>query len=208
LLITANPSAATLAALYADPNFANLFGIPASAIAYVIDARNANLARNHLDGIDFDLGYHTLRGGAFEIGASGTWLFHLTQQFTATSPVVEALGTIGNPVRYRVRGRASLQLGSVGFAGFVNHTAGYANTAVSPVEHAASWTTVDVQLSKTFGEVDGPMRGTRLSLSVTNLFDRDPPYVNNRTPYSASGFDPEQASAAGRVIALQLVKAW
>jgi hypothetical protein len=59
LLITANPSAATLAALYADPNFANLFGIPASAIAYVIDARNANLARNHLDGIDFDLGYHT-----------------------------------------------------------------------------------------------------------------------------------------------------
>lgn len=208
-LITANPSAATLATLYADPNFANPFGIPASAIAYVIDARNANLARNHLDGIDFDLGYRkALTGGSFEVGASGTWLFHLTQQFTATSPVVEALGTIGNPVRYRVRGRASLQLGSVGFAGFVNHTVGYANTAVSPVEHVASWTTVDVQLSKTFGEVDGPMRGTRLSLSVTNLFDRDPPYVNNRTPYSASGFDPEQASAAGRVIALQLVKAW
>ena len=48
----------------------------------------------------------------------------------------------------------------------------------------------------------------RRVVAGTNLFDRDPPYVNNRTPYSASGFDPEQASAAGRVIALQLVKAW
>lgn len=208
-LITANPSAATVAALYADPNFANPFGIPASAISTVIDARNANLARNRLDGIDFDLGYHkVIPGGAIAIGASGTWLFHLTQQLTASSPSVEALGTIGNPVRYRVRGRASLELGSVGLAAFVNHTAGYRNTAVSPVEQVASWTTLDVQVSKTFGAADGPMRGTRLSLSATNLFNANPPYVNNRTPYSASGFDPEQASAAGRVIALQLVKTW
>lgn len=208
-LITANPSAATVAALYADPNFANPFGIPASAISTVIDARNANLARNRLDGIDFDLGYRkAIPGGAIAIGASGTWLFHLTQQLTASSPSVEALGTIGNPVRYRVRGRASLELGGVGLAAFVNHTAGYRNTAVSPVEQVASWTTLDMQVSKTFGAGYGPMRGTRLSLSVTNLFNANPPYVNNRTPYSASGFDPEQASAAGRVIALQLVKAW
>ncbi len=208
-LITATPSAATLAALYADPDFANPFGIPASAISYVIDARNANLARTHLDGIDFDLGYRkAVPGGAFAIGASGTWLFHLTQQLTESSPSVEALGTIGNPVRYRVRGRASLERGSFGFAAFVNHTAGYKNTAVSPTEPVASWTTLDLQLSKAFGAADGPLRGTRLSLSVTNLFDADPPYVNNRTPFSASGFDPEQASAAGRVVALQLVKAW
>ena len=208
-LITANPSPATLAALYADPNFANPFGIPASSVAYVIDARNANLARTHLDGTDFDLGYRTqVAGGSFDLGASGTWLWHLSQQVTATSPGVETLGTIGNPVRYRLRGRAVLQLGSTSVAAFVNHTAGYTNTAVTPSEKVARWTTLDVQIARTFGAVDGPMKGTRLSLSVTNLFDRDPPYVNNRTPYSASGFDPEQASAAGRVIALQLVKAW
>ena len=208
-LITANPSPATLAALYADPNFANPFGIPASSVAYVIDARNANLARTHLDGIDFDLGYRTqVAGGSFDLGASGTWLWHLSQQVTATSPGVETLGTIGNPVRYRLRGRAVLQLGSTSVAAFVNHTAGYTNTAVTPSEKVARWTTLDVQIARTFGAVDGPMKGTRLSLSVTNLFDRDPPYVNNRTPYSASGFDPEQASAAGRFIALQLVKAW
>lgn len=208
-LITANPSPATLAALYADPNFANPFGIPASSVAYVIDARNANLARTHLDGIDFDLGYRTqVAGGSFDLGASGTWLWHLSQQVTATSPGVETLGTIGNPVRYRLRGRAVLQLGSTSVAAFVNHTAGYTNTAVTPSEKVARWTTLDVQIARTFGAVDGPMKGTRLSLSVTNLFDRDPPYVNNRTPYSASGFDPEQASAAGRVVALQLVKAW
>ncbi|MDF8333682.1 TonB-dependent receptor [Novosphingobium cyanobacteriorum] len=208
-LIAAAPSPATLEALYTAPDFFNPFGIPASAISYVIDARNANLARQHLDGMDFDLGYRTaLPRGSISLGLSGTWLFHITQQLTRSAPAVEALGTIGNPVRYRLRGRLAADRDGFGLAVFLNHGAGYRNTAVDPVERVAGWTTLDLQASKAFGLETGGLSGTRLSLSVTNLFDQDPPYVNNRTPYSAVGFDPEQASAAGRVIAVQLVKSW
>lgn len=208
-LISAAPSAERIAALYADPDFFNPFGIPASSIAFVIDARNANLARQKLDGMDFDLGYNRpIPHGSVNFGLAGTWLFHLTQQLTPTAPRVDALGTIGNPVRYRLRARFAIERSGFGFGTFLNHTASYRNTAVDPVEAVASWTTLDLQLSKTFGQEAGGLKGTRLALSVTNLLDRDPPYVNNRTPYSASGFDPEQASAVGRVVAVQLVKSW
>lgn len=208
-LISAAPSAQRVAALYASPDFFNPFGIPASAITYVIDARNANLARQRLDGLDFDLGYRSaIPHGSVGFGLAGTWLFHLTQQVTASAPVVEALGTIGNPARYRLRGRFTIERSGFGLAAVVNRTGAYRNTAVDPVENVGSWTTLDLQLSKTFGAEAGGLAGTRLSFNATNLFDRDPPYVNNRTPYSASGFDPEQASAAGRVVSVQLTKSW
>lgn len=208
-LITANPSPAQVASFYASPDFSNPFGIAAGSIRYVIDARNANLARNHLDGIDFDLSYrHETARGALSLGASGSWLFHLTQQLTSAAPRTQALGTIGNPVRYRLRGRAGFEQDGFGATAFVNHMAGYRNTAVAPVEPVASWTTVDLTLSKRFGDEAGALAGTRFALSITNLFDRDPPYVNNRTPFSAAGFDPEQASAVGRFVAVQVTKSW
>lgn len=208
-LITANPSPAQVASFFASPDFSNPFGIAAGSIRYVIDARNANLARNHLDGIDFDLNYrHEMAGGALSLGASGSWLFHLTQQLTSAAPRTQALGTIGNPVRHRLRAQAGFEQDGFGATAFVNHMAGYRNTAVAPVESVASWTTVDLALSKRFGEEAGALAGTRFALSITNLFDRDPPYVNNRTPFSAAGFDPEQASAVGRFVAVQVTKSW
>ena len=63
-----------------------------------------------------------------------------------------------------------------------------------------------VGLGYELGGDRGPLQGVRLALSITNLFDSSPPYVNNRTPFSASGFDPENASPVGRMIAFQLVQ--
>ena len=74
-----------------------------------------------------------------------------------------------------------------------------------PAEPVSSWTTVDVQIGYDLGRV---IAGTRLSLSASNLFDRQPPYVENASVYSASGFDPENASPVGRMVALQVVKKW
>ena len=208
-LITAAPSASTIAGYYASPYFFNPYGIPASGVTYVVDARNANLAGEHLEGIDFDLGFHRpLKHGSAELGVSGTWLQHMDQQTTADAPRISIVGTIGNPVRLRMRGRAIAQIGDFGLAAFLNYTAGYSNNAVAPTEPVSSWTTVDLQISHALGSIGGPLKNTKLSVTVTNLFNRAPPYVNNPTPYSASGFDPEQASAVGRMVALQLVKAW
>lgn len=45
------------------------------------------------------------------------------------------------------------------------------------------------------------LSGLAIGLSVTNLFDSDPPFVNN-----AGGWDPGQASALGRLVAFTLTK--
>jgi len=208
-LISASPSASTVSGFYASPYFFNPYDISAGSVTYVVDARNANLAGTHLEGIDFDLGLRRpLAHGSAELGVSGTWLQHMDQQTTVTSPRVSVLGTIGNPVRLRMRGRATAQIGGFGLASFVNFTAGYTNNAVTPSEPVASWTTVDFQIAHSLGWIGGPLKNTKLSVSITNAFNRAPPYVNDATPYSASGFDPEQASAIGRMIGLQLVKSW
>jgi len=51
-------------------------------------------------------------------------------------------------------------------------------------------------------------RSLRLALNVNNLTDKAPPYVQFRTTNSALGYDPEQANAIGRTMALQAVVAW
>ena len=52
------------------------------------------------------------------------------------------------------------------------------------------------------------LSGLRVALTVTNLFDRDPPYAELRTVLSAIGYDGEKADPTGRRVALELVKSW
>jgi iron complex outermembrane recepter protein len=205
-LITDNPAMAAVAAYYSDENFANPFGIAARDVRTIIDGRTRNLSSVALDGLDFDLGYSRAGTNAsLEFGVSGTWLLRNRQKLTTRAPDVDILSTIGNPVDIRLRGRLALTRGFWSAAGFVNYVDRYKNNAVTPAEPVSSWTTVDLQLGYDLGEL---LRGTRISLSASNVFDRRPPYVNNRTINSASGFDPENASAVGRLIAVQLVKSW
>lgn len=205
-LITDNPSAAILTSYYSDQNFRNPYAIPANAIRAIVDGRTRNLSALHMNGLDFDLGYTTTLGtAAVSTGVSGTWIFHARQRITPTAPVTDVVSTIGNPADLRLRGRLIVSKGPWNAAGFVNFVDSYRNTAVIPAEPVSSWTTIDVQIGYDLGRV---IAGTRLSLSVSNLFDRQPPFVENASVYSASGFDPENASPVGRMVALQVVKKW
>lgn len=205
-LITDNPPAALLGSYYGDQNFRNPYNIAATAIRAIVDGRTRNLSALHMNGLDVDLGYAaTLGGAAVSTGVSGTWIFHARQRITPTAPVADILSTIGNPVDLRLRGRLIVSKGPWSAAGFVNFVDSYRNTALVPAQPVSSWTTVDLQIGCDLDHVIG---GTRLSLSISNLFDRQPPYVENASVYSASGFDPENASPVGRMVALQLVKKW
>lgn len=208
-LVRRDPSAAEIAALYASPDFVNPFGVAAGTVRAVVDARNANLARSRVEGLDFDGSYRgTVGAVGFDVGLSGTRFFRLTQQLTPGAASVDVKATIGNPTDLRLRGRAVLTVDRWSVAGFVNHSAGYLNNAVTPFESVDGFTTVDLTIAFTPGVDTGALKGLRIALAVNNLFDRKPPYVNNRTSLSAAGFDPEQASAVGRLVALQIGKAW
>ncbi|MFS0771184.1 TonB-dependent receptor [Sphingomonas sp. 1P08PE] len=206
-LITQNPSAAVIAGYYADPSFSNPYGIAAGNIAVLIDARTNNLASSRVRGLDFDIGYRTDGPVVVEGGVSGSYLFHIDQKIIATAPTIDLVSTIGNPVDLRLRGRLLATAGRVSASSFVNFVDGYRNTALVRPEKVASYATVDLQLGYDLGRA-GTAGATRVALSVTNLFDRAPPYVNNPTTFSAAGFDPDNASAIGRLVALQVTKPW
>jgi iron complex outermembrane receptor protein len=208
-LINASPTAAQIAALYQDPVFVNPYGIAQSAITTIIDARTANLSSVRQTGLDFDVGYGFRAGAvAIDTGLGGSYLFGIDQRVTATAAPVDVVSTLGNSVDLRLRGRVSASYQGWTLAGFVNFVDGYRNTGVTPVEHVPSWTTADLQIGYDVPANGGPLHGLRLSLSVTNLFDRDPPYVNNPTVFSAIGYDADNANPIGRLVALQVIKAW
>jgi len=205
-LITDNPSADLLARYYGDENFRNPFGIAASAIGAIVDGRTLNLSSVHMNGLDFDLGYGFTTGKtSVAAGVSGAWIFGVRQRITPTAPLEDVVSTTGNPVDLRLRGRLTLSNGPWSAAAFVNFVNDYRNKFVVPAARVSSWTTVDLQ----FGyDLDKILPGTRVSLSASNLFDRKPPYVENANIFSASGYDPDNASPVGRLVALQLVKTW
>jgi outer membrane receptor protein involved in Fe transport len=52
------------------------------------------------------------------------------------------------------------------------------------------------------------LKETQLTFNVSNLLDRDPPRFFTGGNNGVIGFDPQAASALGRVVSLGLRKAW
>lgn len=208
-IIEDNPAPARIAELYADPFFTNPFGIAASAVRALADARLQNLAVVKVSGLDFDLGYQfDLGGGRADIGANATYTFHIKQQLTATGPVTDVVDTLGNPVDLKARGHVGWSSGRWGAVLTVNYVDGYTNRLLGTPQPVSAWTTFDLQLSYSVPEGKGAFGGLRLALSATNLLDRDPPYAAYAVGTYTYGFDPENANVTGRVISLQVSKKW
>ncbi|MEG3146200.1 TonB-dependent receptor [Sphingomonas sp. RT2P30] len=205
-----NPSAARVAALFASPIYLDLAGIPSTApIVAVVDARTQNLAVLKQNGIDFEVGYgFGAAGGRADIGVVGTHIFHIRQGLTATAPLTNVLDTTGNPVDLHLRGRAAWSSARWDLAAFVNYVGPYTNKTVSPAARVSSWTTVDLNIGYKFGQASGLLKGVRLTFNASNLFDRDPPPVSYIVGTATNGYDPENASPIGRLVSLQVSKAW
>ena len=208
-ILDESPTAARIAELYADPFFVNFFGVPASSVTAIADARLQNLAVVKIQGLDLDLGYDfDLAGGRADIGASATYTFHIKQQLSATARATDIVGTIGNPTDIRARGHLGWSSDRWGARFSVNYVDGYTNSLLGTQHGVSAWTTFDVQLNYTIAEGSGALGGLRLALSATNLFDRDPPYAAYAVGPLTYGYDPENANPIGRVISLQATKNW
>jgi outer membrane receptor protein involved in Fe transport len=74
----------------------------------------------------------------------------------------------------------------------------------------SSYTTADVRLGYAFGAriEQGFLSGVTVSASVQNLFDREPPNTAIIRLDQDMGFDPTNAYPMGRLIGIQLIKAW
>ena len=209
-LIEDNPDPATVAAYFANPSFSNAIGAAPSDVRAIIDVRTRNLSSSRVRGLDFDLGYsRSIGNGHLDLSFGGSRLFEIDNRLIETAAPNNVVGTLGNPVKLRLRGRAGFTLGAFDGGVGINHVGSYRNRTVTPEERVKCWTTVDLQLgARIAGGGDQGGRSLRLALSINNLFDRDPPYARFQAIGSAIGYDPEQANALGRTMALQAVLAW
>jgi iron complex outermembrane receptor protein len=206
-LVDRTPTAEERARVCARGNF---FGNPADCTAApvgaIADVRIQNIALSRTRGFDFVGAWAGVTSmGDLEARLSGTYLVDFGQAARASLPVVELVDTQNNPLDLRLRGSLTWQRGSYEASLFLNYADSYRDTFSNPDRRVDSWTTYDVQLAWQARERDGPLDGLRVSLSVQNLLDDDPPFLNNA---NGIGYDEENADLLGRIVRFHVRKSW
>lgn len=90
---------------------------------------------------------------------------------------------------------------------FLNYIDNYMDNVSTPERKISSWTTIDLYLGyDTRGRLAGiELDNTVFALNAQNVFDKDPPFVNNA---QGVGYDPENAAPLGRFFAFNITKRW
>jgi outer membrane receptor protein involved in Fe transport len=169
-----------------------------------------NLATSETRGIDAQLAY----GMDAEVGRltarlDASYILDFSNQASASTPVVDVVNTLYNPVDLKLRGQVGLSRGGFASNLVFNYIDDYATTSTPTAVPIQSWSTFDLILSYEFK--DTRMRwleDTQIGLSVTNLFDRDPPLVPPQTAFAITGYDPANSSPLGRFAAISLRKSF
>lgn len=211
-LIQRDPSLAdidaTLAELDTLVNFSGLSDADARTnTGVIIDRRLANFAVTKVDGLDFNLGYQfDTTIGTIALNTSGSYLFNFDERIFQNAPDVSVLNTYLNPIDLRLRNSITWSHDGWSSAIFVNHAASYTDDSNVPERAINSFNTVDFTLAYNTGDIsDSILSNTRFAFSATNLFDEDPPFVDQ---FRDVNFDPANASPIGRFLAFQITKAW
>ena len=168
-----------------------------------------NIAERDVRGMDMSIDYSfDTAHGRFTAGANATYLFDYISRLTPAAESTEQLNILYRPVDLKVRGNLSWRTG--GFTAFaaVNYVDDYRDHPDEAIaESIDSWTTVDVSLAYNAGNrlENVVADGVRIGLSVTNLFDEDPPFA--ATPFGLN-FDTANANPFGRQVSVTLSKAF
>ena len=209
-VITRNPSRAQIDAICNNPDYlGSVSACLASSPAAIIDGRLANLASTKTTGLDLQAGdYFSGRWGRVDVGVAGNYVLEFDQAVTDTSPALDIVNTINNPLALRVRGtvewnRVAPGMPGPGLALAVNYTGGYRNPGSTLAPDVSSWTTLDVRAAYRTREGDGWRSGWEFSINAVNVFNHDPPFVDD-----LSGYDVYNVQALGRVVSADVSKRW
>jgi len=180
--------------------------LPGPIIGY--DARLMNLGSTRTSGIDVSFAWNAPRmdWGTARVTAQGTYVLQWETQLD-TVTYVSLLGTdvFGNAIpRWRSQLMLNWNYGAWGATLAQTYTSGYTDESPDPagasrkVEAFAPW---DLQASY------GGFAGWQLAAGVRNLFNADPPVSNQGSSFQI-GYDPQVASALGRVYYLRATYSW
>jgi iron complex outermembrane receptor protein len=181
----------------------------ALSVGALVDLRVKNLQTLRTRGTDFSATWEERApSGRFRYRLDGTYLLAFSQQEGAGLPVVDLLNTQHNPINLRFRGSLSWDRGGLGATAAINFDNGYRDTASSPERRVSSWTTCDLQLRYKVGAPGGGgwLDDTQLFMSVSNVFNASPPFLNNGAV--GLGFDQENGDPSGRRVTVGVRKRW
>jgi iron complex outermembrane receptor protein len=204
-IIQRNPSAATVAAVMQQ--YQVLSGVLPANWTLFVDGRNNNLGKSLSRGFDFQANTRVLteNWGDFGFGISGTYYIRYQVALSAGAQMANQLNNIFNPLRFKTRLSSTWNLGAWNANAYLNYQNAYNNNLTAPMQHVASYTTIDGRLS--YELRSGKLKDTTLALGITNLFDRTPPFVNlAQSVNGGGGFDPTLTNPVGRTVSVSINK--
>ena len=170
-----------------------------------------NLGRTIVRGFDFDFAYtYATDIGSVTLSLDGTFLKDFQQQASNTTPLVDQGDTLFNPVDLKLRGRAGFSRDGLATNIFVNYTDGYRVDSTPGAAAIDSWTTVDLAVAYNAGDTNrgNIIDNTTFILSVSNLFDENPPSVPSNPLFFVFGYDPTNANPRNRFISFAVTKSF
>lgn len=170
-----------------------------------------NLSRTVVKGVDLDVAYtYETNVGSFTVGIDGTYLADFQQQAASTTPLVEQIDTLFNPVALKFR--AKVVFSRDGFAAnlFANYADDYQVDSSVDSMKVDSWSTVDLSLSySTRDRINSAvLSNMTFRFSVSNLFDENPPVAPSNPQLFIFGYDPANADPRNRFVAFELIKSF
>lgn len=207
-LVTRNPTAAQREVVCARSTFGGFpggcMGAPIEALIDLRLGNNAILATSGFDLVarrKFDSPW-----GRFDLSLNTAYVLRYGEAETMDSPLIDLVDTQNNPLRLHTRGSISWQRRNIAATAFVNHDGSYRDVARTPHRKVGAWTTLDLQLRYDLNRNGaGWLADTHFFLNAQNVFDRDPPFLNN---HLGIGYDAENADLLGRFISFDIRKNW
>ncbi len=136
-----------------------------------------------------------------------TYLLHYREQATPSTALLELRNTPHNPLNLYLSSTATFQRRQFWLSATANYQGAYQDIDSPSPRRVASWTTIDGAVGwrlRWFG--DDATSQTEISLSGQNLFNRNPPALNNVA--AAIGYDQENGDLLGRRVSLMLRQRW
>ena len=211
-----NPPPEYVQTFFSSPGFqGDNAGLGPSGVSLVVDDQLANTASTRELGLNasgrFDWSTHE---GDFSVWLGGQYLVDDRIRTAFYEPQLTVDNTLGEPPKFKARGGLNWTIGPMALDLTLNYVNAYQNTLFIPSQEISSWTTGDLYLGYMTGADKGrPWADWQFGLSVQNLLDQKPPYLQipaAELPPGRNGipFDGTNASPVGRLIAIQFKKMW
>lgn len=180
---------------------------PETCLYKVLDARNRNLGRLKMSGIDFYANYVLPTGfGSIDLALNGSYDLKRRQQAITGATYADVLDGFRSP--YRLRTALGGQFGNLRAQATWNHIHGYdlaAPVGLVPQTRVGSFNVVDL-FFKYDVEAEGLLGGLSFTLNVSNLFDQDPPEFREQNQFTPMVNGYANGATVGRLVQLGVHK--